>query len=108
MEDRQIWLYISQRRKLEEAATREHKFQRELEREKQNRRKSEQSHVSTIKAGGWRVGRVAGGSHVDDDSGDGDEQEAMGATKLDSDSEVESDAELLAWMTDLPRQQSQV
>ena len=94
-------------REFEEAAARERKLQRELDREKQKRRKSEQSHVSTIKARGRRVGRVAGGSDADDDNdgdGDGDEQEAMGATQLDSDSEEESDTEWLAWMTDLPRQ----
>jgi hypothetical protein len=87
---------------------RERKLQRELENEKKNRRKSEQSHVSTIKARGRKVGRVECGSDADDDDdGDGDcggdEQEAMGATQLDSDGE-ESDTEWLAWMTDLPRQ----
>jgi hypothetical protein len=96
-------------RDFEEAAARERKLQRELQREKQNRRKSEQSHVSTNKARGRRTGRVTGGSDADDDSdgnGAGDEQEAIGATQLDSDSEEEeeSDTEWLAWMTDLPRQ----
>ena len=81
-----------------------HGWRREFE-GKHNRQKSEQSHVSTIKARGKRDGRVAGGSDADDDdSGDGDEQEAMSATQLDSDSEEESDTEWLAWMTDLPRQ----
>jgi hypothetical protein len=92
-------------REFEESAAR--KLQRELERGKQNRRKSEQSHVSTIKARRRRIGKVAGGSDADDDSdGDegGDEQEAMGATQLDSDSDEESETEWLAWMTDLPRQ----
>ena len=95
------------RRGVEEAAARERRLQKELEREKQNRRKSEQSHVSTIKARGRRVGSDAGGSDADDDDdgdSDEDEQEAMGATQLDSDSEEESDTEWLAWMTDLPRQ----
>ena len=44
----------------EEAAAQERKLHRELEREKQNSQKSEQSHVSAIKARG-RVGKVAGG-----------------------------------------------
>lgn len=88
-------------------------MQKELEREKQNRRKSEQSYVSTIKARGRRVASDAGASDAgasdadDDDDGDSDEdeQEAMGANQLDSDSEEEeSDTEWLAWMTDLPRQ----
>ena len=92
-------------REFEEAAARERKSHRELAREKKNRRKSEQSHVSTIKARGRRVGRVEGGSDADDDDdGDGDEQEAVGTTQLDSDSDEESDTEWLAWMTDLPRQ----
>ena len=90
------------------AAARERKLKKELEREKKNRRKSEQSYVSTIKARVRRFGRVAGGSDADDDDdgdGDEDEQEGMGATQLDdSDSEEESDTEWLAWMTDLPRQ----
>ena len=91
-------------REFEEAAARERKSHRELAREKKNRRKSEQSHVSTIKARGRRVGRVAGGSDADDDD-DEDEDEAVGTTQLDSDSdEEESDTEWLAWMTDLPRQ----
>ena len=91
-------------REFEEAAARERKLQRELGRKKQSRRKSEQSHVSTIKARGRGVGSDANGSDADDDSEDGDEQEAVGATHLDSDSEEESDTEWLAWMTDLPRQ----
>ena len=88
-------------REFEEAAARERKLQRELVREEmQNRRKSEQSYVSTIKARKRRVGKVA-----DVGDGDGDEQEAMGATQLDSYSEEEeSNTEWLAWMTDLPRQ----
>ena len=94
-------------REFDDAAARERKLQREMEKERRSRRKSEQSHVSTIKARGKRVDRAAGGSDADDDNdedGDGDEQEAMGATQLDSDSEEESDTEWLAWMTDLPRQ----
>ena len=92
-------------REFEEAAARERKLQREVGRGKHNRRKSEQSNVSTIKPRGRRVGRVASDSDADDDSGAGDEQEVMGATQLDSDSEEEeSDTEWLAWMTDLPRQ----
>lgn len=45
---------------------------------------------------------MAGGSDADAD--DEDELEAMGATKLDSDSEEASDTEWRAWMTDLPLQ----
>ena len=43
---------------------------------------------------------MTGGSDADaDDNGDEDELEAMGATKLDSDSEEASDTEWRAWMT---------
>jgi hypothetical protein len=92
-------------KEFEEAAARERKMQRELGKGKHNRRKSEQSNVSTIKPRGRRVGRVASDSDADDDSGAGEEQESMSATQLDTDSEEEeSDTEWLAWMTDLPRQ----
>ena len=95
-------------KEFEEAAARERKLQKEVGKGKHNRRKSEQSNVSTIKPRGRRVqaGRAASDSDADNDSGAGDEQEVMGATQLvDSDSEEEeSDTEWLAWMTDLPRQ----
>ena len=96
-------------REFEEMATaaRERKLEREreLEREKKKRRRSVQSHVSTIKARNRKFSKVAGGSEADDDDdGSEDEEAVMGETRLDSDSEEESDTEWLAWMTDLPRQ----
>ena len=57
--------------------------------------------MSTIKEGGRRVNTHVGHNSEGEEK---DEEEAMGATHLDTDSEEESDTEWLAWMTDLPLQ----